>query len=56
MTNINKDGKEIKPDNEYLFKWLLLVNFLEYLEAGAIPALLLQISDAFDMNAGQLGR
>jgi hypothetical protein len=42
--------------NEYLFKWLLLVNFLEYLEAGAIPASLTALSDAFDMNTAQLGK
>jgi MFS family permease len=39
----------------YLFKYLLAANFLEYLEAGAVPALLLNLAKSFDMNSGQLG-
>ena len=31
------------------------MNFLEYLEAGAIPASLTSLSRSFDMNAMQLG-
>lgn len=47
-------GQEVRP-NEYLFRYLLLANFLQYLEAGAVPALLLQLSNAFGMNSGQQG-
>jgi hypothetical protein len=38
----------------YLFKYLLLANFLQYLEAGAVPAMLLQLSYSFDMDPGQV--
>lgn len=44
-----------RRDLSYLFKFLLLANFLQYMEAGAVPALLLSISEAFDMDAGQQG-
>ena len=44
-----------KRDKSYLFKCLLLANFLQYLEAGAVPALLLKLSDSFEMNSGQQG-
>lgn len=52
-----KAGRHIsgQNDNKYLFKYLLAANFLEYLEAGAVPALLLTISSSFSMNSGQLG-
>lgn len=39
----------------FLFNCLLIANFLQYLEAGAVPALLLVISESFNMNAGQQG-
>jgi MFS family permease len=38
-----------------LFKFLLLANLLQYLEAGAVPAQLLQLSSAFHMGHGQQG-
>lgn len=39
----------------YLFKFLLLANMCLYLEAGAVPAMLLQISSAFNMPAAIQG-
>lgn len=39
----------------YLFKYLLLANFIQYLEAGAVPALLISLSRDFDMDHAQLG-
>ena len=42
-------------DKSYLFKCLLLANFLQYLEAGAVPALLLQLSQSFSMGPGKQG-
>eukprot|EP01038_Epipyxis_sp_PR26KG_P014548 gene14548-19530_t len=44
-----------KKEHAYLFRYLLLANFFQYLEAGAVPALLLQLSEAFGMNSGQQG-
>lgn len=44
-----------KVTHAYLFKYLLLANFLQYLEAGAVPALLLSLSNSFEMNSGQQG-
>jgi MFS family permease len=38
-----------------LFNFLLLANFLQYLEAGAVPALLLSISSSFHMNSAHQG-
>ncbi|KAJ1437175.1 major facilitator superfamily domain-containing protein, partial [Ochromonadaceae sp. CCMP2298] len=39
----------------YLFKCLILANFIQYLEAGAVPALLLDLSDSFNMGSGSQG-
>ena len=44
-----------KRKGSYLFKYLLLTNFCEYLEAGAVPALLLQLTYSFHMTAGEIG-
>lgn len=44
-----------KSNASYLFKFLLLANICLYLEAGAVPAMLLQISKAFHMSSGQQG-
>jgi hypothetical protein len=44
-----------KDSAAYLFKFLLLANFLQYLEAGAVPAMLLSLSNDFDMGHGQEG-
>eukprot|EP01031_Cornospumella_fuschlensis_P039430 gene39430-48007_t len=38
-----------------LFNFLLLANFFQYMEAGALPALLLSISNSFGMNSAQQG-
>ena len=51
----NKKVKEFKRDKTYLFKCLLLANFLQYLEAGAVPALLLELSKSFHMGSGKQG-
>lgn len=44
-----------KIEGPYLFTCLLLANFLQYLEAGAVPALLLQLSESFEMGSAQQG-
>jgi MFS family permease len=44
-----------RRDKSYLFKCLLLANFLQYLEAGAVPALLIQLSESFHMGPAQQG-
>jgi hypothetical protein len=44
-----------KESAGYLFKYLVLANFLQYLEAGAVPALLLTLANDFDMPQGQQG-
>lgn len=51
-----KDGQHSRKEAaSYLFKFLLLANLLQYLEAGAVPAQLLQLSGAFHMGHGQQG-
>ena len=44
-----------RKEKDRFFQFLLFVNFLEYLEAGAVPALLLQLSTSFHMSPGQQG-
>ena len=49
---------EIRPSSRkqnanYLFKYLLICNFLQYLEAGAVPALLIELEHTFGMTSGQ---
>ena len=44
-----------KESAAYLLKYFLLANFLQYLEAGAVPALLVSLSRDFDMDHGQQG-
>ena len=39
-----------QQDGLYLFKWLCVAQVLMYLEAGAVPALLVQLSDSFSMD------
>ena len=47
---LERDGK---TEASYLFRFLILANFFQYLEAGAVPALLLQLSQSFNMSPGQ---
>ena len=44
-----------RKEKDRFFQFLLFVNFLEYLEAGAVPALLLPLSQSFHMSPGQQG-
>lgn len=48
-------SKVSKKKVSYLFKYLLAANFLEYLEAGALPALLMQLTSSFQMKPGEIG-
>jgi hypothetical protein len=41
-----------KKTGGYLLKYILAINFLEYLEAGAVPALLMQLTRSFHMTPG----
>lgn len=52
---VQTPAKVSRRDKDRLFQFLLLSNFLEYLEAGAVPALLLQLSRSYHMSSGQLG-
>jgi MFS family permease len=47
-----KSRKEVAS---YLFKYLLVANLIQYLEAGAVPAQLISLSNAFNMGHGQQG-
>ena len=44
-----------RKEKDRFFQFLLFINFLEYLEAGAVPALLLELSTSFHMSPGQQG-
>ncbi len=48
----NKIESMRRKNGAYLLKYILAVNFLEYLEAGAVPALLMQLARAFHMTSG----
>jgi len=50
-----KNSSLRKKNASYLFKFLLLANICMYLEAGAVPAMLLQIANSFGMSSGQQG-
>lgn len=52
-TDDQKDDK-FEPSAAYLFKYLLLANMIQYMEAGAVPALLLALSHSFEMQPGQV--
>jgi hypothetical protein len=41
--------ERLSDTNQYLFRYLILTNFLQYIEAGAVPAMLLQIANSFGM-------
>jgi hypothetical protein len=47
------DEQPTRREAGYLFAFLLLANFLQYLEAGAVPALLLQLSESFQMSPAE---
>lgn len=56
MAEKNRSQAPVKvPENWYLFKFFLLANFLQYLEAGAVPALLLNLSSDFQMDHFEQG-
>lgn len=42
-------------DADYLFSFLLLANLFQYMEAGAVPALLVTIAESFEMDSGKQG-
>lgn len=52
---IHSNAKSRKENAAYLFKYFILANFLQYLEAGAVPALLLNLSDDFSMGHFEQG-
>lgn len=54
-TTLAPVDNETKNDAIYVFKWLVLAQIILYAEAGAVPALLDQISTAFTLNYNQLG-
>jgi hypothetical protein len=48
------NAAKFEPSAAYLFKYLLLANMIQYMEAGAVPALLLALSHSFSMQPGQV--
>lgn len=52
---ISDQRDALRQRKNKLFKCLLLANFLQYLEAGAVPALLLQLSESFSMGPAKQG-
>jgi hypothetical protein len=44
-----------KREGGYLFLYMLVANACMYLEAGAVPAVLVSLSDDFEMDSGQQG-
>ena len=44
-----------KDEAKYLVKYLLLANFIQFLEAGAVPALLISLARDFQLDHAQLG-
>jgi MFS family permease len=52
---MDHERRDRSNDRKHLFRCLLLANFLQYLEAGAVPALLLKLSESFNMQSGKQG-
>mmetsp|Transcript_26677 Transcript_26677/g.36745 ORF Transcript_26677/g.36745 Transcript_26677/m.36745 type:complete len:603 (-) Transcript_26677:908-2716(-) len=52
---MQQDERAHSDSAAYLFKYLLLANMFQYMEAGAVPALLLTLSQSFKMQPGQQG-
>lgn len=50
----NSDGTE-NTEASYLFKYIILTQIVVYMEAGAVPALLSQLKEAFDLTYLQQG-
>ena len=44
------DGGGGEGDNHYLFKWIVLAQVIVYMEAGAVPALLNDLTTAFELD------
>ncbi len=44
-----------KRDAAYFFNFILAANLLMYMEAGAIPAMLIPLADSFGMSTGEQG-
>lgn len=44
-----------KSDAAYFFKFLLCANLIMYMEAGAVPAMLIPISRSFAMSTTEQG-
>lgn len=47
--------KQWKKDRSFFFKFILTAYLLMYMEAGAVPAMLISLADTFDMSTGQQG-
>lgn len=52
---MSSSSVKTRRDADYLFHFLLLANLFQYMEAGAVPALLVTIAESFNMNSGQQG-
>ena len=44
-----------KHETKYLFKWLILMQIAVYMEAGVVPVLLHELTDAFGLSFGEKG-
>ena len=52
--NFAKEGRR-KGDTAYFFRFLLSANLIMYMEAGAVPAMLIPISRSFAMSTTEQG-
>ena len=48
------ESSRVDSSAAYLFKYLLLANMFQYMEAGAVPALLLALAHSFRMQPGEV--
>ena len=55
MMSHNNIIQNKKDEAKYLVKWLLLANFIQFMEAGAVPALLISLARYFELDHAQLG-
>ena len=53
--DVDPDDKYAPEKAHYLFKWIILAQIVFYMESGALPALLYDITPLFKLSFGQKG-
>ena len=54
VADVVADDKNMHP-NSYLFKWIIAMQMILYMEAGAVPAILHDLTPAFSLSFADKG-